>query len=80
MLSLTDSMRAECNVQMCILADKYDIQPLKRMAIEAFKHVLQWPHVDDLELARAAKVAYGAVTSVCNAMLEILLAGAVARV
>ncbi|KAI6874951.1 hypothetical protein KC338_g982 [Hortaea werneckii] len=48
---------AEYHVRMCVMADKYDIEPLKRLAIDAFNYELQCDS-ESIELSKAAHIAW----------------------
>ncbi|GAB1736537.1 hypothetical protein NU219Hw_g7684t1 [Hortaea werneckii] len=50
---------AEHHVRMCVMADKYDIEPLKRLAIDAFYNELQCD-LASIELSKAARIAWEA--------------------
>lgn len=53
------------HVQMCIMADKYDIQPLKILAIEAFQTAAKGTSTAE-ELAGSAALAYQAASATGN--------------
>ena len=51
---------AEYHVQMCVMADKYDIKPLKNMAIRAFNDKIRSGPAT-IELSGAARIAWEAI-------------------
>ncbi|KAI7207905.1 hypothetical protein KC333_g9322 [Hortaea werneckii] len=50
---------AEYHVRMCVMADKYDIKPLKNMAIQAFNDKIK-SEAAIIELSKAARTAWEA--------------------
>lgn len=55
----TEEGLLEFHVQMCVIADKYDMQPLKALAVKKFKAALDNTNSTD-DLADAARCAYDA--------------------
>ncbi|RMY13267.1 hypothetical protein D0868_02107 [Hortaea werneckii] len=51
---------AEYHVRMCVMADKYDIKPLKNMAIHAFNDKIE-SEAAIIELSKAARIAWEAI-------------------
>ena len=63
---------------MCILADKYDIKPLKAMAVSAFKVSVSATPVKVSELTSAAALAYdthGAIMAIRKSIVDADIRG-----
>ncbi|KAF2766878.1 hypothetical protein EJ03DRAFT_353531 [Teratosphaeria nubilosa] len=61
------------HVQMCVLADKYDVQPLKQLAAARFKEMAKKEYAG-AQFAEAAAEAFevaGATAEICEAVAEL---------
>ena len=59
-LFTTPAFRLMFHVEMCIMANKFNIRPLHDLAVDKFKTHVQCTDVSEQELAQAAMIAYEA--------------------